>query len=224
MVPLAIGDQRRLIAASRLPNCGILHILRLHSLIGGYMVRPARRFTLIELLVVMVIIAILSALLLPVLSRAKEKVRQGTCTANMKSLAMASLLYCGDYGNYFPNVSGPQVGSGAAAFGDWQPLGAKKYLANTDDRLWSCPSVSAEKSDCSFSNYRYIGSGRRDDNDCAAAVTLGFDASGNHPQNQWMNAIFLDGHVEGAVPNGLTVLDCLSSGVNYAWRWNRNDW
>jgi len=70
----------------------------------GILTQEKRRngFTLIELLVVIAIIAILAAMLLPALSRAKEKANRTACINNMRNLALALAMYTHDNNDAMP--------------------------------------------------------------------------------------------------------------------------
>jgi len=93
--------------------------------------RPApgknrRGFTLIELLVVIAIIGILAGLLMPVLSKSKQRAQAITCTSNMKQLQLAALLYGNEFNDFLPcNVPLSPSGFGIYFGGDTSGSPAK---------------------------------------------------------------------------------------------------
>ena len=114
--------------------------MQLHKRLSG--VTGATRapgFTLIELLVVIAIIAILAALLLPALSRAKEKANRVKCLSNIKQLGLAAHVYANDNQDKVPQS---QIN------GKWlwdmpRPIADGLSGGGATREVFYCPSIAA---------------------------------------------------------------------------------
>ena len=96
-------------------------------------------FTLIELLVVIAIIAILAAMLLPALAKAKDKARAANCISNLHQWGLIWNIYTGDNAESFPTGANPDGTPDSNARSAW--FNALQLNAGQRHLIETCPSA-----------------------------------------------------------------------------------
>ncbi len=139
--------------------------------------REKRRncFTLIELLVVISIIAILAALLLPALNKAREKAQTIACLGNLRQVARGVLIYCGDFNEWIPeNNTGTDSAGIYRTYADKTSIYVvgkdTSKLGNLYDKIWWCPTLLQQTSQIPESLRSWTGYPWR--NDLAYGMSL----------------------------------------------------
>jgi prepilin-type N-terminal cleavage/methylation domain-containing protein len=117
-------------------------------------------FTLIELLVVIAIIAILAAILLPVLASAQERARRTACVNNLRQIAVGNIIYAGDnndfviqcgYNNSDP-LKGPFVQNSIFPAANVAASTENMEVQTNHNTIWLCPDLPTS---LIFSNSEY---------------------------------------------------------------------
>ncbi len=135
--------------------------------------------------------ALLLGMALPAMEKAQAKAKRVNAASNLKQIGLACIMYAGDNNGDFPAPDGPE-GLNQLVKQDIVPLGKLFIHPNDKQRAVDPQAKALTAKNCS---YVYIGAGYKDDDREATKTPLAFDRPGI--DKNFVNVLFLDGHVEG---------------------------
>jgi prepilin-type N-terminal cleavage/methylation domain-containing protein/prepilin-type processing-associated H-X9-DG protein len=146
-------------------------------------------FTLIELLVVIAIIAILAAMLLPALNRAKVQANSTACKNHLHQMELALQLYVNDNNHTYPWSSFPPYNNGLFA---WVDALALYYPVNWTNRAYHCPGYKGLLAArwggtpwLFYGSYAYNWYGTAANQGMTTTNTYGLGPAWGLPENGW---------------------------------------
>lgn len=137
----------------------------------------ARGFTLIELLVVIAIIAILAALLLPALARAKARAQRIACTSDQKQIGLSFTMWSHEHDDKYPSVIDTSEGGSKTLTETWAHFATLSNELITP-KVLHCPSDNVKQIASDFSD---AANGLRTLKNAAISYAIGTSAGPDKP-------------------------------------------